>query len=48
MKNVWEWVDDNGILPIGCMVSVSVFVLWFLYKIAVGFYHLMDKLIDKI
>lgn len=46
MKKVIEFIEDYSALLIGA--AIAFVFCWFVYKVAAGLYHLMDKLIDKV
>lgn len=46
MKKVIEFIEDYSALLIGG--AIAFVFCWFVYKVAAGLYHLMEKLIDKV
>lgn len=50
MKIDFDDILTGVLMALGVLVSCIpiVAIAWFIYKIAAGAYHLLDKLIDKI
>lgn len=46
MKRLIDFLEDT-VLPFGCVFLAIGIPTWLLYKIFVGVYHLLDKIIDK-